>query len=111
MGRIRRGEHGGALGHALLGQAEVHIVGREQPEAAMVMLGVVPGEEDVPVGPGVWERANRSGNAGRYFSVLNCASENGLSLDRCNSDMGVGLLRETSRAVGVATSCTYRSPA
>jgi hypothetical protein len=57
MGRIRRGEHGGALGHALLGQAEVHIVGREQPEAAMVMLGVVPGEEDVPVGPGVWERA------------------------------------------------------
>src|SRR2546428_5451529 len=24
---------------------------------------------------------NRSGNAGRYFSVLNCASENGLSLE------------------------------
>src|SRR5713101_471155 len=33
-----------------------------------------------------WARApgsepNRSGNAGRYFSVLNCASENGLSLE------------------------------
>ena len=56
MGRIRRGEHGGALGHALLGQAEVHVVGREQPAAAMVMLGVVPGEEDVPVSLDTWGR-------------------------------------------------------
>ena len=26
---------------------------------------------------------NRDGNAGWYFSVLNCASENGLSLETC----------------------------
>jgi hypothetical protein len=57
MRRIRRGEHRGALGHTLLGQAEVHVVGREQPEAAVVMFGVVPGEEDVPVGPSILDAA------------------------------------------------------
>jgi len=31
--------------------------GREQPETAMVMFGIVSGEEDVPVGPRVLDRA------------------------------------------------------
>jgi len=45
------------------------------------MLRVVPWEEDVAVARASWIAPNRSGNAGRYFSVLNCASENGLSLE------------------------------
>jgi hypothetical protein len=67
----------------MLGQAGVHVMRREQAEAAVMMFDVVPGEERVAVGPGVLIEPNRSGNAGRYFSVLNCASENGLSLDTC----------------------------
>src|SRR6266566_2217377 len=57
VGRIGRGEHAGALGHALLGQAEVHGVGREQAEAAVVMFGVVPGEEVLAVSTRVLDRA------------------------------------------------------
>ena len=70
MGRIRRGEHGGALGHALRGQAEVHVVGREQPEAAVMMFGVVPGEEDVPVGPRILDRAEALREAGAVLQRL-----------------------------------------
>ena len=81
MRRVGRGEHGGARGDAILGQADVHVVGREQAEAGVVMRGVVPGEEVLAVGARVLVEPNRSGNAGRYFSVLNCASEKGLSLD------------------------------
>ena len=29
---------------------------------------------------------NRSGNSGRYLSVLNCASENGLSFETCGRE-------------------------
>ena len=57
MGRVRRGEDDGALGPSLLGQAEVHVVGREQAQAAVVVLSVIPGEETLAVGPGVLERA------------------------------------------------------
>jgi hypothetical protein len=30
-----------------------------------------------------WIEPNRAGKSGRYLSVLNCASENGLSLETC----------------------------
>ncbi len=43
---------------------------RRQKDEAAVMLSVVPGEEDVAVGAGVLDGANRAGNGGRYFSVL-----------------------------------------
>src|SRR3990172_6716551 len=52
-----RGEHGGRRGHALLGEAVVHIMGRQQSQAAVMMFDVVPGEEDVAVGAGVLDRA------------------------------------------------------
>ena len=61
MSRIGGGEHGAARGDALLSQAEVHVVGRQQAEAAVVMGGVVPGEELVPVGTGVLDRAKAIG--------------------------------------------------
>ncbi len=33
-----------------------------------------------------WIVGNRAGNPGRYFSVLNCASEYGLSLETCGRE-------------------------
>ena len=57
MGRVGRGEHGRARRDALLGQAVVHVGGRQQAEADVMVLGVVPGEEDVAVGSGVLDRA------------------------------------------------------
>jgi hypothetical protein len=57
MGRVGRGEHGRARRDALLGQAVVHVGGRQQAEADVMVLGLVPGEEDVGVRPGVLDRA------------------------------------------------------
>jgi hypothetical protein len=48
-----------------------------------MVLGVVPGKKTWQWARASWIAPNRSGNAGRYFSVLNCASENGLSLETC----------------------------
>jgi len=42
MGRVGDGEHGRALGDALLGQAVVHVGGRQQAEADVMVFGVVP---------------------------------------------------------------------
>jgi len=42
-----------------------------------MMFDVVPGEEGVAVARASWIEPNRAGKAGRYFNVLNCASENG----------------------------------
>src|SRR5216684_1271766 len=44
-----------------------------------------------------WIEPNRSGNAGRYFSVLNCASENGLSLDTWGRECVLVTPRSASR--------------
>ena len=50
-------------------------------EPAVAVLVVVPGEEVLAVRPGGFDRGEPGGEGGRYFSVLNCASEYGLSLD------------------------------
>ena len=68
--------------HALLGQAVVHIGGRQEPKTAVMMLGVVHGKKTWQWARAPWIAPNRFGNAGRYFRVLNCASEHGLSLER-----------------------------
>ena len=34
----------------------VHVTGGQQTKAGVMVLGVVPGEEDVPVGPGILKR-------------------------------------------------------
>ena len=54
---VGRGEHGRARRDALVGVAMVHVVGRQQAEAAVPVLGVVPGEERVAVGAGIVDRA------------------------------------------------------
>ncbi len=50
---VGRGEHEGSRGHALLGHAVMHVSGREQAEGRVMVLGVVPGEEDVAVSAGM----------------------------------------------------------
>ena len=57
MSGMGGGEHTGSRGNALLGQAVVHISGRQQAEPRVMVLCVVPGEEDVAVRPGVLDRA------------------------------------------------------
>jgi len=57
MRRVGRGEHAGALRPPVLGQAAVHVVGREQAEAAVMMFSVVPGEEALAVSARVLDRA------------------------------------------------------
>jgi len=54
---IGGGEHGRSRGNALLCQAVVHVGRRQQTEARMMVLRVVPGEEEVAVSPGVLDRA------------------------------------------------------
>jgi hypothetical protein len=41
MGRVGDGKHGRARGDALLGQAVVHVGGRQQAEADVMVFGVV----------------------------------------------------------------------
>jgi hypothetical protein len=79
--RARRREHSLAIGDDRRRGAVVDDGRREQSEPNVVVLGVVPGEEPLAERPGVLDPPNRSGNSGRYLSVLNCASENGLSFD------------------------------
>ena len=48
--RVRRvGQHGGPGRRSMLGQARVHVVGRQQAEAGVLVLRVVLGEEAVAV--------------------------------------------------------------
>ena len=56
------------------------VIGGEHRDSAMVVLGVVPGEEGpAEGGRGAAMPAKRPGKPGWYFRVLNCASEKGLS--------------------------------
>jgi hypothetical protein len=79
MVRVRRGEHGRARCDALLGQAVVHVGRREQAETGVVVLVLYQGKKTWQCARASWIDPKRTGNAGRYFSVLNWASENGLS--------------------------------
>ena len=69
------GQGGGARLDACLGQAVVDVVWREQAEPGMVVFEVVPAEEVATAPRESWSEPKRCGKAGRYLSVLNCASE------------------------------------
>ena len=71
---VGRGEHDRSRRHALLSQAVMHVGWRQQAETCVMVLVVVPGEENLAVGPGILDRAEGSGKSGRYFNVLNWAS-------------------------------------
>src|SRR5215468_12617248 len=57
MSGIGPGEHGRPHSDAFLDQAVMHVGGRQQPEAQMMMIGVVPDEERVAVRPDILDRA------------------------------------------------------
>jgi len=53
---VRCGEYDRPRRYALPGQAVVNVGGRQQAKAAVVVLGVVPGEKDMAVDAGVLDR-------------------------------------------------------
>src|SRR5206468_4652353 len=57
MGGVGGGEHPSPRRDPLLGKPVVDLVGREQAEARVVMLGVVPRKEDVPEAARVLDRS------------------------------------------------------
>src|SRR2546422_2714858 len=110
MRSIGRGEDRRAGGAALLDPPEVDIGGREQAEAAVVMFRLYQGKKTWPWARASWIEPNRSGNPGRYFSVLNWASENGLSFDTCGRLCVLVTPRSASkRAMGLEVIAEPRS--
>ena len=81
MGLVGGVQDAGAPGPDSCRLAVVNVAGGVQAEAAVAVLVVVPREEFLAVRPGGFGRGERAGNAGRYFNVVNGASEYGLSLD------------------------------
>src|SRR5262249_59502539 len=57
MSGIGPGEHGRPRSYAFVGQAVMHVGRRQQPQAQMMMLGVIPDEECVAVRPDILNRA------------------------------------------------------
>lgn len=57
VGSMGRGKHHPSRSGALFRQAVMHVGGHQQAEARMMVLGVVPEEEDLAVGAGVLDRA------------------------------------------------------
>jgi hypothetical protein len=67
MGGVGGGEHLGPGRSDLLRAAVVDIGGDQQPDARMMMLGVVPAEEVLAEGAGV---LNRTESVGEFGAVL-----------------------------------------
>ena len=57
MSGIGPGERGRPPSDAFVGQAVMHVGGRQQPEARMMVFGVVLDEERMAVRPGILDRA------------------------------------------------------
>ena len=86
MRRIGRCEHNRPRRDAFLGQTLMHVSGRQEPEARMMMLGVVPGEEPVAVRAGILDRAKSLRKHRLVLQRLDCASEKGLSFETCGRE-------------------------
>jgi hypothetical protein len=73
---IGRGQYRRPRRHALLGHTVMYVGGRQQAEAAVMMFGVVPREEDVAMGADVLDRAEpfRVGGAWASWSVCSFAA-------------------------------------
>src|SRR5437879_6528179 len=57
MRGVRCGQYGRACRETLLRPALVYVGRCQEPEGRVMVLGVVPGEEDVAVGSGILDRA------------------------------------------------------
>jgi hypothetical protein len=78
MGAIGCSQHRRPRRHALLGQAVMHVGGRQQAKAAVMVLGVVPREKDVAMGPDIRKTAWRGPHE---TATGRTASERGTPLD------------------------------
>jgi hypothetical protein len=78
---VRRGEGVGAGCPHRLCVSIVDVVGGVPGDARMAMFLVVPAVERLTCARAASILVNRSGKSGRYFNVLNWASEKGLSLE------------------------------
>ena len=87
MGGVGGVEYTGTLVADCLGQAVVDVGRGMQGQPAVAVFVVVPAEEVLAVSSCVFDRAEPAGKSGRYFSVLNWASLNGLSLETCGRDV------------------------
>ena len=93
------------------GVAVADVGGGVQAEAAVMMVVVVPAEEFLAVRPGPASgEGNRAGNAGRYFMVLNCASEYGLSSETCGREWDWADARHVGASALVWLSCRAGEP-
>lgn len=81
VGQEGRVQGGGPLGVDLDRGAVVHGCRSVHSDTGMTMFVIVILEELVAKDARVFDGPNVPGNAGQYLSVLNCASEYGLSLD------------------------------
>ena len=79
-------EDGGTALAQLRGEAVVDIVRRAEPDAAVVVIAVVPVEEVAAVGPRVLDVHEAVGEVGAVFECLEGGSEKGLSLDTCGRE-------------------------
>ena len=84
-------EHAGPLLAGDGGSAVVDVGGGMKRQPGVAMFVVVPSRRSAGSARGrPRSRSNRSGKSGRYFSVLNCASLNGLSLETCGRAVRLG---------------------
>ena len=86
MGSVGAGKDGNALLTDTSGESVMHRCRRVQPEARVAMLVVVPREEVPAESAAIFDAPEAVGKFGRYFIVLNCDSENGLSLETCGRE-------------------------
>jgi len=80
MRRVCVGEDACSRSEALIGEAEVDLVRGQEADAAVSMLAVVSRRKGRSE-HGCAARSQAPGKEGPVFSVLNCASEKGLSFE------------------------------
>ena len=87
---MSRGEHDRSRRHALVGQAVVDVMGRQEPKAAVPVLGVVPGEEGVAVRAGVLDRAEARRERRAVFQRLELGLRERVVVGDVRARMGLG---------------------
>jgi hypothetical protein len=90
MSGVGCGQHPAPRLDALLGKPVVDLVGREQAEARVVVLGVVPREEDVAEAARVLDRSEALGKLGAVLHRLELRLGEGVVVRHVGPRMGFG---------------------
>ena len=81
----------------LVGVVVVDVERCVHPDPGVAVGVVVPAVEGGAERAGVLQGPEPVGKSGRYFNVLNCASENGLSFEQCGREWDLVTPRSASR--------------